>query len=164
MVNTKPEQAEEESEEVREQKHKTFVEKYEKQIKHFGELGPGVGSRWVVRVREGWPSASGGAGAPHHHLLAGMLRRWDDSQKYLSDNVHLVCEETANYLVIWCIDLEVEEVCADSAEWGVGRAQKALPFFSHIFKILFIIHVCSENYSRHEGKKNVFLNTVWSLI
>lgn len=37
MVNTKPEQAEEESEEVREQKHKTFVEKYEKQIKHFGE-------------------------------------------------------------------------------------------------------------------------------
>lgn len=41
---------------------------------------------------------------------AGMLRRWDDSQKYLSDNPHLVCEETANYLVIWCIDLEVEEV------------------------------------------------------
>lgn len=40
----------------------------------------------------------------------GMLHRWDDSQKYLSDNVHLVCEETANYLVIWCIDLEVEEV------------------------------------------------------
>ncbi|KAJ6654510.1 hypothetical protein lerEdw1_006817 [Lerista edwardsae] len=39
----------------------------------------------------------------------GMLRRWDDSQKYLSDNPYLVCEETANYLVIWCIDLEVEE-------------------------------------------------------
>uniref|UniRef100_A0A8B9ELV8 Hsp90 co-chaperone Cdc37 n=1 Tax=Anser cygnoides TaxID=8845 RepID=A0A8B9ELV8_ANSCY len=39
----------------------------------------------------------------------GMLRRWDDSQKYLADNPHLVCEETANYLVIWCIDLEVEE-------------------------------------------------------
>ncbi|XP_058022077.1 hsp90 co-chaperone Cdc37 isoform X2 [Ahaetulla prasina] len=39
----------------------------------------------------------------------GMLRHWDDSQKYLSDNAHLVCEETANYLVIWCIDLEVEE-------------------------------------------------------
>uniref|UniRef100_A0A8C1DNA5 Hsp90 co-chaperone Cdc37 n=2 Tax=Cyprinus carpio TaxID=7962 RepID=A0A8C1DNA5_CYPCA len=39
----------------------------------------------------------------------GMLRRWDDSQKYLSDNPHLVCEETANYLVIMCIDLEVEE-------------------------------------------------------
>lgn len=77
MVNTKPEKAEEDSEEAREQKHKTFVEKYEKQIKHFG-----------------------------------MLHRWDDSQKYLSDNAHLVCEETANYLVIWCIDLEVEEKCA----------------------------------------------------
>lgn len=43
-------------------------------------------------------------------LTSGMLRRWDDSQKYLSDNPHLVCEETANYLVIMCIDLEVEEV------------------------------------------------------
>ncbi|XP_020788911.1 hsp90 co-chaperone Cdc37 [Boleophthalmus pectinirostris] len=72
IVNVKPER--EETEEEKEQKHKTFVEKYEKQIKHFG-----------------------------------MLRRWDDSQKYLSDNPHLVCEETANYLVIMCIDLEVEE-------------------------------------------------------
>lgn len=42
----------------------------------------------------------------------GMLRRWDDSQRYLSDNPYLVCEETANYLVIMCIDLEVEEVNA----------------------------------------------------
>ncbi|EGV95682.1 Hsp90 co-chaperone Cdc37 [Cricetulus griseus] len=76
-VNTKPEKAEEDSEEAREQKHKACVEKYEKQSKHFG-----------------------------------MLHRWYDRQKYLSDNVHLVCEETANYLVIWCIDLEVEEKCA----------------------------------------------------
>ncbi|XP_051905402.1 hsp90 co-chaperone Cdc37-like [Hippocampus zosterae] len=73
VVNIKPNVVEE-SEEDKEKKHKTFVEKYEKQIKHFG-----------------------------------MLRRWDDSQKYLSDNPHLVCEETANYLVIMCIDLEVEE-------------------------------------------------------
>lgn len=51
MVNTKPEQAEEESEEVREQKHKTFVEKYEKQIKHFGEWGSGRrGPRWRMRI------------------------------------------------------------------------------------------------------------------
>ncbi|TKC33453.1 hypothetical protein EI555_020486, partial [Monodon monoceros] len=41
-----------------------------------------------------------------------MLRCWDDSQKHLLDNVHLVCEETANYLVIWCFDLKVEEKCA----------------------------------------------------
>ncbi|XP_048847015.1 hsp90 co-chaperone Cdc37 [Brienomyrus brachyistius] len=73
IMNVKPE-VKEETEEEKEQKHKTFVEKYEKQIKHFGMLG-----------------------------------RWDDSQKYLSDNPHLVCEETANYLVIMCIDLEVEE-------------------------------------------------------
>ncbi|XP_030636428.1 hsp90 co-chaperone Cdc37 [Chanos chanos] len=73
VVNIKPE-GKEESEEEKEAKHKTFVEKYEKQIKHFG-----------------------------------MLHRWDDSQKYLSDHPHLVCEETANYLVIMCIDLEVEE-------------------------------------------------------
>ncbi|RXM29820.1 E3 ubiquitin-protein ligase pellino-like 1 [Acipenser ruthenus] len=73
VFNVKPEDKEE-TEEEKEQKHKTFVEKYEKAIKHFG-----------------------------------MLRRWDDSQKYLSDNPHLVCEETANYLVIMCIDLEVEE-------------------------------------------------------
>ncbi|XP_041831078.1 hsp90 co-chaperone Cdc37 [Melanotaenia boesemani] len=76
IVNVKPESFEE-TEEEKEQKHKTFVEKHEKQIKHFG-----------------------------------MLRRWDDSQKYLSDNPHLVCEETANYLVIMCIDLEVEEKSA----------------------------------------------------
>ncbi|XP_034396412.1 hsp90 co-chaperone Cdc37 [Cyclopterus lumpus] len=73
VVNVKPE-SDEETEEQKEKKHKTFVEKNEKQIKHFG-----------------------------------MMRRWDDSQKYLSDNPSLVCEETANYLVIMCIDLEVEE-------------------------------------------------------
>ncbi|XP_062398230.1 hsp90 co-chaperone Cdc37 [Sardina pilchardus] len=73
VVNIKPE-GEEETEDQKEEKHKSFVEKHEKEIKHFG-----------------------------------MMRRWDDSQKYLSDNPHLVCEETANYLVIMCIDLEVEE-------------------------------------------------------
>lgn len=73
VVNVKPD-SDEETEEQKEKKHKTFVEKNEKQIKHFG-----------------------------------MMRRWDDSQKYLSDNSTLVCEETANYLVIMCIDLEVEE-------------------------------------------------------
>lgn len=42
----------------------------------------------------------------------GMLRRCDDSQKYLSDNPHLVCEETANCLVVFCIDFEIDEVSA----------------------------------------------------
>ncbi|KAH0541050.1 hsp90 co-chaperone Cdc37 [Cotesia glomerata] len=39
----------------------------------------------------------------------GMLRRYDDSKQYLQENSHLVCENTANYLVIWCINLEMEE-------------------------------------------------------
>jgi len=39
----------------------------------------------------------------------GMMQKWDDSKVYLMEHNHLVCEETANYLVIWCIDLEVEE-------------------------------------------------------
>lgn len=41
----------------------------------------------------------------------GMLRRYDDSKKYLQEHPELVCENTANYLVIWCINLEMEEVC-----------------------------------------------------
>jgi len=40
----------------------------------------------------------------------GMFSKYEDSQEYLSDHLHLVCEETANYLVLWCIDLEIEEV------------------------------------------------------
>lgn len=39
----------------------------------------------------------------------GMLRKYDDSKKYLQENPQLVCENTANYLVIWCINLEMEE-------------------------------------------------------
>lgn len=39
----------------------------------------------------------------------GMMRKYDDSQEFLLENPHLACEETANYLVIWCINLEVEE-------------------------------------------------------
>lgn len=35
------------------------MEKKEKQIKHFGELGPGV-AQVGGAVRESWPSASGG--------------------------------------------------------------------------------------------------------
>lgn len=57
-------------------------------------------------------------------LCKGMLRRWDDSQRYLSDNPDLVCEETANYLVIMCIDLEVEEV-------------KSTEFYFHLFLLSF---------------------------
>ncbi|XP_070837932.1 hsp90 co-chaperone Cdc37 isoform X1 [Chaetodon trifascialis] len=73
VLNVKP-VTKEETEKEKVEKHKTFVEKYAKEIKHFG-----------------------------------MLRRWDDSQKYLSDNPHLVCEETTNCLVVICIDFEIDE-------------------------------------------------------
>jgi len=40
----------------------------------------------------------------------GMIRKFDDSKKFLMDGrMHLACDETANYLVIWCLDLEMEE-------------------------------------------------------
>ncbi|XP_020299889.1 hsp90 co-chaperone Cdc37 [Pseudomyrmex gracilis] len=39
----------------------------------------------------------------------GMLRKYDDSKKFLQEHPHLACENTANYLVIWCINLEMEE-------------------------------------------------------
>jgi len=39
----------------------------------------------------------------------GMFRNYDDSQRFLEEHLELVCEETANYLVVWCIDLEIEE-------------------------------------------------------
>lgn len=42
--------------------------------------------------------------------VPGLLRRWDDSLKFLSDNPHLVCKETANCLVVICIDYDIEEV------------------------------------------------------
>lgn len=39
----------------------------------------------------------------------GMLRKYDDSKKFLLDHSQLACEATANYLVIWCINLEMEK-------------------------------------------------------
>lgn len=38
----------------------------------------------------------------------GMLQKFDDSKRFLMENNHLACENTANYLVIWCINLEME--------------------------------------------------------
>ena len=39
------------------------------------------------------------------------------------ENTHLACEETANYLVIWCLDLEMEdktELMPSMAATGIG--------------------------------------------
>lgn len=39
-----------------------------------------------------------------------MLRRWDDSQRFLADMPQLICEETANYLILWSMRLQQEGV------------------------------------------------------
>lgn len=39
----------------------------------------------------------------------GMLAKWDDCKAFLLENTHLCCEDTANYLAIWCLNLEMEE-------------------------------------------------------
>uniref|UniRef100_A0A8C3GIP1 Hsp90 co-chaperone Cdc37-like 1 n=1 Tax=Cairina moschata TaxID=8855 RepID=A0A8C3GIP1_CAIMO len=39
----------------------------------------------------------------------GMMSRWDDSQRFLSDHPYLVCEETSKYLMLWCFHLEAEQ-------------------------------------------------------
>ena len=39
----------------------------------------------------------------------GMLSKWDDCKRFLLENPNLCCEETTNYLAIWCLDLQVED-------------------------------------------------------
>ncbi|XP_026863107.2 hsp90 co-chaperone Cdc37-like 1 isoform X3 [Electrophorus electricus] len=38
----------------------------------------------------------------------GMLHRWDDSQHFLAQFPHIIREETANYLILWCFRLYAE--------------------------------------------------------
>lgn len=38
----------------------------------------------------------------------GLLRKYDDSKKFLTEYPELACEDTANYLTFWCIDLAME--------------------------------------------------------
>merc|ERR1719158_1264506 len=39
----------------------------------------------------------------------GWLSKMDDSKAFMLERTHLACEETANYLVIQCLNLEMEE-------------------------------------------------------
>merc|ERR1711971_1372217 len=38
----------------------------------------------------------------------GWLKKFDDSKAYMAEHPHLACEETANYLVIHCLNLEMQ--------------------------------------------------------
>lgn len=40
----------------------------------------------------------------------GMLHEYHDCKDYLLENIYLVSEDTANYLTLWCVNLEVEGV------------------------------------------------------
>lgn len=44
-----------------------------------------------------------------HIKKYGMFRNFDDSRRFLMEHTELACEDTANYLVVWCINLEMEE-------------------------------------------------------
>ncbi|XP_033502281.1 hsp90 co-chaperone Cdc37-like 1 isoform X1 [Epinephelus lanceolatus] len=59
--------------EMEQDKCKTFLQKYDQELRHFG-----------------------------------MLHRWDDSQRFLAERPQLICEETANYLILWCMRLQQE--------------------------------------------------------
>jgi len=39
----------------------------------------------------------------------GMLSKAEESKKFLQNHPQLVCDKAANFLVVWCVDLEVEE-------------------------------------------------------
>ena len=38
----------------------------------------------------------------------GMLSKWDDCKRFLTDKPDLCCEDATNYLAIWCLNLEIE--------------------------------------------------------
>lgn len=38
----------------------------------------------------------------------GWLKKFEDSKAYMQEHPHLACEETANYLVIHCLNLEMQ--------------------------------------------------------
>ncbi len=40
----------------------------------------------------------------------GMLSKLEESQKYLMEHQHLVCDHLASFLIVWCVDLQVEGV------------------------------------------------------
>jgi cell division cycle protein 37 len=39
----------------------------------------------------------------------GLLRKFEDSRRFLLEHPHLTCEDTTNYLTIWCVNLALEE-------------------------------------------------------
>ena len=63
----------------------------------------------------------------------GMLYDYNDSEDYLRQNPHLACDDTANYLALWCINLEVQEVHISNSMRSV--AQVACSVFLFMFQV-----------------------------
>ena len=74
-----------------------------------------------------------------------MLKHYEDSRRFLTENPELVCEDTANHLVVWCIDLEIEEVTL------------SLSLIFHTF-VLFLIK--SLSYDKNIQKKKDLMEHV----
>ena len=69
----------------------------------------------------------------------GMLHEYHDSKEYLLQNIHLVCEDTANYLTLWCVNLEVEQVCIAGALFP--KVLNCSPWRSSIKVISFLLYL-----------------------
>ncbi len=72
----------------------------------------------------------------------GWLRRYDDSKTFLLERPHLASEETANYLVIQCINLAMEEVSMPLIPTFIPAAT-AVQFSSNLRKQLPSLEVPS---------------------
>lgn len=80
------------------------------------EASRDVFDKSIINMSQSWPNESDldknlGFNQRNEELLKhfGMLRRWDDSQRFLAEYHHLICEETANYLILWCFRLQAEQ-------------------------------------------------------
>ncbi|XP_067254344.1 hsp90 co-chaperone Cdc37-like 1 isoform X2 [Chanodichthys erythropterus] len=80
------------------------------------EVSHDVFDKSIINISQSWPNESDhdknlGFNQRNEELLKhfGMLRRWDDSQRFLAEYHHLICEETANYLILWCFRLQAEQ-------------------------------------------------------
>lgn len=87
------------------------------------------------------------------------LKTSQESHKFLLENMHLVCDHMASYLVIFCVDLEVEEVrCVraldiGSCNFNAGHLDRELisPFF----------FACTEKGGGQDCRAPVYHNAGW---
>ena len=130
MINVKKPAGKELSEEEKQKQMLSFMDKYEKEIKEFGMLKD-YGARWGEREKEG-----GRGGETERILICSSYSRSSD---YLRDHPHLVCADTSNYLTMWCVNLEVQEV---GARWW-----RPLPIQILVYTTMYLLcDYCSDDH------------------